>query len=203
MKLVCATGNAGKLKEIREILAGSDIEVFSMKEMGINTDINENGTSFYENALIKSQTIKNALDCNGEKDCIVLSDDSGLEIDYLGGAPGIYSARFMGEDTNYEIKNNALIEKLNGVSDEKRTARFACSMVAIMPDGKELTSYETMEGIIARKPGGTNGFGYDPILYLPDYGCTSAELDPAEKNRISHRGKALREIVRLILECNL
>ena len=109
----------------------------------------------------------------------------------------------MGEDMNYEIKNNALIEKLNGVSDEKRTARFACSMVAIMPDGKELTSYETMEGIIARKPGGTNGFGYDPILYLPDYGCTSAELDPSEKNRISHRGKALREIVRLILECNL
>lgn len=187
-KIVFATGNQNKMKEIREILANMDVEVVSMKEAGIHADIVEDGNSFEENAEIKAKTI---CEMTGE---ITLADDSGLEIDYLNKEPGIYSARYMGEDTSYRIKNGNLIQRLEGVPDEKRTARFVCAVAAAFPDGTVKTVRETMEGRIGYEEKGENGFGYDPIFYLPEYGCTSAELSMEEKNKISHRGKALRAI---------
>ena len=177
-KVIFATGNEGKMKEIREILGDLDIELLSLKDAGIHADIVEDGKTFEENAQIKAKAIR---DLTGE---IVLADDSGLEIDYLNKEPGIYSARYMGEDTSYHIKNAKLIERLEGVPDEKRTARFVCAIAAAFPDGSVKTVREAMEGRI----------GYDPIFYLPEYGCTSAELSMEEKNKISHRGKALRAI---------
>ena len=187
-KVIFATGNQGKMKEIREILGDLDIELLSLKDAGIDADIVEDGKTFEENAQIKARTICNL---TGE---IVLADDSGLEIDYLNKEPGIYSARYMGEDTSYHIKNEKLIERLEGVPDEKRTARFVCAIAAAFPDGTMKTVRATMEGRIGYKESGENGFGYDPIFYLPEYGCTSAELSMEEKNKISHRGKALRAI---------
>ena len=184
-KVIFATGNEGKMKEIREILGDLDIRLLSLKDAGITADIEENGSSFEENAVIKATAIR---DLTGE---IVLADDSGLEIDYLNKEPGIYSARYMGEDTSYHIKNANLIERLNGVPDEKRTARFVCAIAAAFPDGTVRT---VMEGRIGYEEKGENGFGYDPIFYLPEYGCSSAELSMEEKNKISHRGKALRAI---------
>ena len=187
-KIIFATGNQNNMKEIREILADMDLEVVSMKEAGIHADIVEDGNSFEENAEIKAKTI---CEMTGE---ITLADDSGLEIDYLNKEPGIYSARYMGEDTSYRIKNGNLIQRLEGVPDEKRTARFVCAVAAAFPDGTVKTVRETMEGRIGYEEKGENGFGYDPIFYLPEYGCTSAELSMEEKNKISHRGKALRAI---------
>ena len=187
-KIIFATGNQNKMKEIREILADMDVEVVSMKEAGIHADIVEDGNSFEENAEIKAKTI---CEMTGE---ITLADDSGLEIDYLNKEPGIYSARYMGEDTSYRIKNGNLIQRLEGVPDEKRTARFVCAVAAAFPDGTVKSGRETMEGRIGYEEKGENGFGYDPIFYLPEYGCTSAELSMEEKNKISHRGKALRAI---------
>lgn len=187
-KIIFATGNEGKMREIREILSDLDVEVLSMKEAGIKADIVEDGTTFEENAVIKAKTI---CELCGE---ITLADDSGLEIDYLNKEPGVYSARYMGEDTSYRIKNANLIERLEGVPDEKRTARFVCAVVAAFPDGSVKTVRETMEGRIGYEERGANGFGYDPIFFLPEYGCTSAELSMEEKNKISHRGKALRAI---------
>ncbi|MBP3233065.1 MAG: XTP/dITP diphosphatase [Eubacterium sp.] len=187
-KLIFATGNKDKLREIKEILAGMDIEILSMKEAGIDIDIVEDGKTFEENALIKARAVCKA---SGE---LSLADDSGLEIDALGKEPGIYSARYMGEDTSYDIKNNNLIERLEGIPDEQRTARFVCAMAAVFPDGTEKTFVRTMEGRIGYKIAGENGFGYDPIFVLPEYGKTSAEISPEEKNAISHRGKALRAL---------
>lgn len=187
-KVIFATGNQGKMKEIREILGDLDIELLSLKDAGIQADIVEDGKTFEENAQIKARTV---CSLTGE---IVLADDSGLEIDYLNKEPGIYSARYMGEDTSYRIKNANLIERLNGVPDEKRTARFVCAIAAAFPDGTMKTVRATMEGRIGYEEKGGNGFGYDPIFYLPEYGCTSAELSMEEKNKISHRGKALKAI---------
>ena len=187
-KVIFATGNEGKMKEIREILGDLDIRLLSLKDAGITADIEENGNSFEENAVIKATAIR---DLTGE---IVLADDSGLEIDYLNKEPGIYSARYMGEDTSYHIKNANLIERLNGVPDEKRTARFVCAIAAAFPDGTVRTVRAAMEGRIGYEEKGENGFGYDPIFYLPEYGCSSAGLSMEEKNKISHRGKALRAI---------
>ena len=187
-RIVFATGNAGKMKEIKMILGDLGMPVVSMKEAGIEADIVEDGTSFAENAQIKASAIFEK--CHD----IVLADDSGLEIDYLNKEPGIYSARYMGEDTSYHIKNVNLIGRLEGVPDEKRTARFVCAIAAAFPDGRRETVRATMEGRIGYEEKGENGFGYDPIFYLPEYGCTSAELSMEEKNRISHRGKALRLI---------
>ena len=187
-RIIFATGNQGKMKEIREIMADLDVEVVSMKEAGISADIEENGTTFEENAVIKAKAI---CEMTGE---IVLADDSGLEIDYLNKEPGVYSARYMGEDTSYRIKNQNLIDRLKGVPDEKRTARFVCAIAAAFPDGSIKTVRAAMEGRIGYEEKGENGFGYDPIFYLPEYGCTSAELSMEEKNKISHRGKALRAI---------
>jgi XTP/dITP diphosphohydrolase len=187
-RIIFATGNEGKMKEIRMILGDLGIEVVSMKEAGITADIEENGSTFEENAVIKARTI---MEQTGE---VVMADDSGLEIDYLDKAPGIYSARFMGEDTSYDIKNNAILEKLKGVPQEQRTARFVCSIACVMPDGQVLTSRGVMEGMIGYEICGANGFGYDPIFYLPRCGCTSAELSPEQKNALSHRGEALRSM---------
>ena len=187
-KIIFATGNQDKMREIREILADMDVEVVSMKEAGIHADIVENGSTFEENAVIKAKEIME------KTGALVLADDSGLEVDALNGEPGIYSARYMGEDTSYHIKNANLIQRLEGVPDEKRTARFVCAIAAAFPDGRRETVRATMEGRIGYEEKGENGFGYDPIFYLPEYGCTSAELSMEEKNRISHRGKALRLI---------
>ena len=188
-KIIVATGNEGKMKEIRQILGNENITFSSLKDEKLqDVEIIENGKTFEENAIIKARTIS---DLTGK---MVLADDSGLEIDYLNKEPGIYSARYMGEDTSYHIKNASLIERLNGVPDEKRTARFVCAVAAAFPDGSVKTVRGTMEGRIGYEEKGENGFGYDPIFYLPEYGCTSAELSGEEKNKISHRGKALRAI---------
>lgn len=184
-KIIFATGNAGKVKEIQKIMADTGREVLSMKEAGIVANPEENGKTYEENALIKARAVA-AL-----TDQIVMADDSGLEVDALNKEPGIYSARYMGEDTSYAIKNANIIERLNGVSDEKRTARFVCAIAAVLPDGTELTTRATIEGRIGYEEKGTNGFGYDPIFYVPEYGKTTAELSEEEKNAISHRGKAL------------
>ncbi|MCD7737401.1 MAG: XTP/dITP diphosphatase [Lachnospiraceae bacterium] len=187
-RIIFATGNEGKMREIHMIMEGCGAEIVSMKEAGIHTDIVEDGATFEENAIIKAKTI---MQMTGE---IVMADDSGLEIDFLDRAPGVYSARFMGEDTSYEIKNAAILEKLAGVPEEKRTARFVCAIACALPDGRIFTSRENMEGMIGYESRGGNGFGYDPIFYLPEYGCSSAELTPEQKNELSHRGKALRSM---------
>ena len=187
-RIIFATGNQGKLKEIREILADLGIEVVSMKDAGIVADIDENGTTFEENAIIKAKTIH---ELTGEA---VMADDSGLEIDYLNKEPGVMSARYMGEDTSYHIKNANLVERLAGVPDEQRTARFVCVIALVLPDGEIMTTRGDFEGLIGYEEKGENGFGYDPIFYVPEYGCSSAELTPEQKNAISHRGQALREM---------
>lgn len=185
-QLIFATGNAGKMREIREILRDLPLEVKSMKEAGINVDVVEDGATFEENALIKARAI------HAVSGGIVLADDSGLVVDYMDGMPGIYSARFMGEDTSYDIKNQAIIDALKEAEGEERSARFVCAIAAVLPDGSERVVRATMEGRIDYEIAGANGFGYDPIFYLPEYGKTSAEISPEEKNEISHRGKALR-----------
>ena len=185
-RIVFATGNEGKLREIRMILADLDAELISMKEAGADGPIEENGTTFEENALIKARTV-----CE-RTGLPTLADDSGLVIDYLGGEPGVYSARFLGEDTPHSVKNRVILERLKDAAPGERAARFVCACACVLPDGRERVVTATMEGEIAYETAGANGFGYDPIFYLPEYGCTSAELSPEEKNRISHRGKALR-----------
>ncbi len=187
-RIIFATGNAGKMKEIREILSDLPYEVVSMKEAGVTADIVEDGTTFEENAMIKAKTIAKL---TGE---IAMADDSGLEVDYLDKAPGIYSARFLGEDTSYDIKNKYLIDQLEGVEGAERSARFVCAIACVWPDGKSKVCRATIEGELAKAPAGENGFGYDPIFYVPQYGKTTAELSLAEKNEISHRAKALREM---------
>ena len=193
-RIIFATGNQGKIREIRRILENLTIkgelaQILSMKDAGIDIDIEENGTTFEENAVIKAKAVGAEA-----KDAIVLADDSGLVIDHLNGEPGIYSARYMGEDTSYRIKNASLIERLSGVEDEKRTARFVCAIAAAMPDGTVFTETGTIEGRIGYEEKGENGFGYDPIFYVPEYGKTTAELTEDEKNEVSHRGKALRAV---------
>lgn len=190
-KIIFATGNQNKMREIREIMGNLPVEILSMKEAGIKADIREDGTTFEENAAIKAKAVAELLP-EQDRDTIVLADDSGLEIDALNGEPGIYSARYMGEDTSYHIKNAELIRRLEGVPEEKRTARFVCAVAAVLPDRTCLTVRGTIEGRIGYEERGSNGFGYDPIFMLPDRGCTTAELPPEEKNKISHRGKALR-----------
>ena len=199
-KIIFATGNAHKMVEIRMILADLGMEILSQKEAGIQADVVEDGSTFEENAMIKATEIaKIARQMPEYADAIVMADDSGLEIDYLNKEPGIYSARYMGEDTSYDIKNQTLLDRLDGVEDAKRTARFVCAIAAAFPDGGTETVRGTMEGIIGHEIAGENGFGYDPIFYLPEYGCTSAELVPEKKNELSHRGEGLRKM-RAVIE---
>ena len=199
MRLIFATGNKGKMNEIREIMSDS-VPVFSMAEAGVSTDVEEDGNSFMENSFIKARAVARTCKEKGIDDAIVLADDSGLVVDALNGEPGIYSARYLGEDTPYSIKNAKIIERLNGVSDEDRTARFVCAIACVMPDGREYSAEATYEGAIGYEERGEHGFGYDPIFYLPNRGVYSAELDPDEKNRISHRGKALRMMKEILSE---
>lgn len=198
-KIIFATGNEHKMVEIRMILKGLNMEILSQKEAGITADIVEDGQTFEENALIKAKGIAGVAAENPEyKNTIILADDSGLEIDYLNKEPGIYSARYMGEDTSYDIKNQALLDRLKGVPDEKRTARFVCAIAAVFPDGTSEVVRGTMEGIIGYEIAGENGFGYDPIFFLSEYGCTSAEISPEKKNELSHRGQGLRKMREII-----
>ena len=190
-KIIFATGNQGKIKEIQMILSDLGVEVITMKEAGIDVDIVEDGKTYEENALIKTRAVAQACRKIGVA-AVVMADDSGLEIDYLNNEPGIYSARYMGEDTSYRIKNANLIERLDGVPDEKRTARFVCAIAAVLPDGRELTTRGVIEGRIGYEEKGSNGFGYDPIFYVPKFEKTTAELTEEEKNQVSHRGNALK-----------
>lgn len=185
-KVIVATGNEGKMKEIREILQGEHILFSSLKDESLqDVEIIEDGETFEENAIKKARTIS---DLTGQ---MVLADDSGLEVDYLDKAPGVYSARYLGEDTPYKVKNNHIIKLLDGVKDEDRSARFVCVIACAFPDGRTITSRGTIEGQIGYEEKGTNGFGYDPIFYVPEFGCTTSELTPEAKNKVSHRGKAL------------
>ena len=187
-KLIFATNNEGKVNEIRQIL-GDGYEVYSLKDLDIHTDIVEDGKTFEENAQIKAKAI-----CQQTNE-MVLADDSGFEVDYLGGEPGIYSARYLGEDTSYEIKNAEILKRCEQAKEEERTALFVCAIACAYPDGRMETTRGVIEGMLAYEPKGTNGFGYDPIFYLPERGCTTGEMEPEEKNKISHRGIALRKMV--------
>ena len=195
-RLVFATGNQGKMREVRAILQDVEAEILSMKEAGVLLDIEENGTTFVENAIIKAKAVAQALAQKPEfaSDCVVLADDSGLEIDCLGGEPGIYSARYLGEETPFDVKSRDFLKRLEGVADEKRKARFVCAIAAVWPDGETVTALGTIEGRIGYELIGDNGFGYDPIFYLPEYGRTAAELSDEEKNAISHRSRALAQM---------
>ncbi|GFI44181.1 dITP/XTP pyrophosphatase [Lachnospiraceae bacterium] len=194
-KIIFATGNEHKMVEIRMILSDLGAEILSQREAGIEADVVEDGSTFEENALIKAKEIaKAARRIKGLEEAVVLADDSGLEIDYLNKEPGIYSARYMGEDTSYDIKNQTLLDRLEGVPKGQRTARFVCAIAAAFPDGSAEVVRGTMEGIIGYEIAGENGFGYDPIFFLPEYGCTSAQLAPEKKNELSHRGEGLRKI---------
>lgn len=199
--IIFATGNKNKMIEIRMILEDLGCKILSQKEAGIQADVVEDGQTFEENALIKATTIADIARKMPEyKNAVVLADDSGLEIDALNKEPGIYSARYMGEDTSYDIKNQALIDRLEGVPDEKRTARFVCAIAAALPDGSTEVVRGTMEGRIGYEITGENGFGYDPIFYLPQFGSSSAELEPEKKNELSHRGEGLRKMRKVLEE---
>lgn len=189
--IIFATGNKDKMREIREILGGTDTEILSMREAGIASDPDENGETFEENALIKARAVHEILP-EQYRDAIVMADDSGLEVDAMGGMPGVHSARWMGRDTSYHVKNAKIIENLKDVPVEKRTARFVDAIAAVLPDGEAFTVRGIIEGKIGYEERGENGFGYDPIFMLPDMSRSTAELPREEKNRISHRGRALR-----------
>ncbi len=195
--MIFATTNQGKVREIKAILGDIGEDILSLKEAGISADIVEDGSTFEENAIIKAKAI---MELTGQ---IVLADDSGLEVDAMNKEPGIYSARFMGEDTPYEEKNRAIIERLEGVEGDARSARFVCVIAAAFPDGEVITTRGTIEGVIAKEPAGTNGFGYDPIVYVPEYGMTTGQMEPEQKNAISHRGKALEAMKKILKERNI
>lgn len=209
-RIIFATGNAGKVREIKDIVGHMGIEVLTMREAGVETDPLEDGSSFEENALIKAGSVA-ALVRKAEEEGrmegpgqgvsnIVMSDDSGLVVDALGGAPGIYSARFQGRDTDYRVKMNYIMDQIRDVPWEGRTARFTAAVAAVLPDGRSFTVLGHMEGYIGYEIAGENGFGYDPFFYLPQYKKTSAEITPEEKNAISHRGRALRAMVARLQE---
>ena len=205
-QIIFATGNEGKMKEIREILEGTDFEAISLKEAGINIEIEENGRTFEENALLKAEGIRDWCRKNGvptrpelsADKVIVLADDSGLEVDALNKEPGIYSARYLGYDTSYREKNANIIGRLDGVSKEERTARFVCAIAAAFPEGESETVLGTIEGYIGWEERGENGFGYDPIFYLYENDRSTAELSPEEKNAVSHRGRALKRMKEIL-----
>ncbi len=191
-QIVLASSNAGKLREVAKILEGTGLSIVPLSETSFQGEIDENGETFEENALIKARCVSQALGMPA------LADDSGLEIDAMGKEPGVHSARFMGHDTSYDIKNAEILRRLSGLPAEERTARFVCAMALVWPGREEKVVKETMEGQIAFEPAGENGFGYDPIFFLPQYGMTSGQLSTEGKNAISHRGKALRKMAETI-----
>lgn len=191
-KIIFATTNEGKMKEIRMILGDLNYEILSLKEIHFEGEIVEDGKTFEENAIIKAKKI---MEMTGE---IVLADDSGLEVDYLDKAPGIYSARFLGEETSYDVKNQYIIDQLKDAKEEERSARFVCAIACAFPSGDIKTTRGTIEGRIGYDIEGENGFGYDPIFYLPEYNMTTAQLSAEQKNKISHRGKALEAMKQVL-----
>lgn len=191
-KIIFATKNIGKIKEVKAILADLPFEIISMQEAGIDIEVIEDGETFTQNALKKATEIARV---SGK---ITLADDSGLEIDFLGKQPGVHSARYLGEQTPYSQKNNHILQLMQNVPDENRTARFVCAIAAVFPSGKALTTIDTIEGMIAHEIKGENGFGYDPIFFVPELQKTTAELSPEQKNTISHRGKALKKMKDLL-----
>lgn len=204
MRIVFATGNAGKMREIRDILEGVDAEVLSLKDLGLKSEAEENGESFAANARIKVQEIYDILVRDGSmEDTMIMADDSGLCIDALGGEPGVHSARFMGHDTDYKIKNAAILDKLKNVPDDKRGAAFVCHIAAVDEHGNYYDAEDEMRGAISHESRGREGFGYDPIFYLPEFGRTSGELTEEEKNAISHRGKVLRKMRDMLIKCGI
>lgn len=197
--IIFATGNMGKLREIKEIMEGLPYNIVSMKEAGLETDVEETGTSFEENSVLKAKAIaEKAAKTEEYRDALVMADDSGFEVDYLNKEPGIYSARYMGTDTPYSIKNQNILDRMKGVPDEQRDARFVAAIACVFPDGRCEVVRETFEGKVAYESKGIYGFGYDPIMYVPEKGCNSGELLPEEKNKISHRGKALMKMRKLL-----
>lgn len=193
-RIIFATGNEGKMKEVRLILADTGYEIVSLKDIGYDKEIVEDGKTFEENALIKAKTIAM------ETGDMVLADDSGLEVDYMDKQPGIYSARFLGEDTSYRIKNQYIIDQLKDAKGDQRSARFVCAIACAYPDGRTLTTRGTIEGYIGYEERGENGFGYDPIFMYPEFNCSTAELNLEQKNKISHRGKALEAMKKIIMD---
>ena len=187
-KIIFATSNQGKMDEIRMIMKDCPLPIVSLKEAGIDADIEENGKTFEENAIIKAETIMKLTGCP------TLADDSGLEVDYINKEPGVLSARYLGYDTPYDIKNQSIIDRLKDAKGEERSARFVCAIAASFPDGTNITTRGTIEGRIGYEEVGDNGFGYDPIMYVPEYDKTTAQMDSEFKNKISHRGKALRQM---------
>lgn len=197
--VIFATGNKGKLREIKEIMEGLPYNIVSMKEAGLETDVDETGTSFEENSVLKARAVaEKAAKTEEYRDALVMADDSGFEVDYLGKEPGIYSARYMGTDTPYSIKNQNILDRMKGVPDEQRAARFVAAIACVFPDGRCEVVRDTFEGKVAYESKGIYGFGYDPIMYVPEKGCNSGELLPEEKNKISHRGKALMKMRKLL-----
>lgn len=197
--IIFATGNMGKLREIKEIMEGLPYNIVSMKEAGLEADVDETGTSFEENSILKAKAIaEKAAKTEEYRDALVMADDSGFEVDYLNKEPGIYSARYMGTDTPYSIKNQNILDRMKGVPDEQRDARFVAAIACVFPDGRCEVVRETFEGKVAYESKGIYGFGYDPIMYVPEKGCNSGELLPEEKNKISHRGKALMKMRKLL-----
>ena len=191
MKIIFMTGNAGKLREIKALYEDLGLEILTMKEAGIEAEIEEDGATFAENALIKARA------AGPLTDAIVMGEDSGLEIDALLKLPGIYSARFLA-GLSYDVINKMLSEKLKTLPEEKRTARFVADLAAVFPDGTEAVTEGVIEGRIAEEPAGENGFGYDPVFYVPELGKTTAQVSMEEKSRISHRGQALRKMKPII-----
>lgn len=191
-RIIFATTNENKVREVNMMMEDFDVELCTMKQAGVDVDIVEDGVTFEENAIIKAKTI---MEITGE---IAIADDSGLEVDYLDGAPGIYSARFLGEDTSYDIKNQYIIDKLKDAKGSERSARFVCAMAVAFPNGEILTCKGTIEGVIAYEQKGKNGFGYDPIVYVPEFEMTTGEMSPQLKNSISHRGKALEQMKEIL-----
>ena len=193
-KFIAATRNRGKIKEISEVLDSLPLQVVSMEEAGVNKEIEETGSTFEENALIKAREV---CKLTGET---VMADDSGLEVDYLNGAPGIYSSRYAGENATDDDRIRKLLDELGDVDFENRRARFVCAIAVVLPEGEEFVVRSTCEGFIAMEPAGENGFGYDPVFFLEEYAKTMAELEPEQKNEVSHRGKALKLMLKE-LEC--
>jgi len=193
MRIIIATGNNDKVREINEVLEGTEFEAVSMKSVGIDPEIIEDADTFEGNALIKARTV------HGLTDSYVMADDSGLCIDALNGAPGVYSSRFCGEDSTYAEKFEKIYEMLQDVPKDKWTARFVCAIAVVRPDGSEFTVRGEIEGLLLDHPQGENGFGYDPIFFVPEFGMTTAQMDPEVKNSISHRGKALNAMVARLL----